>query len=818
MQKVPDSYQSLIQNLNSEVASTNNPDLARKALFDITKSLQGRSGGLRIIPPGDSESKIVVSLATWGRRGNLADQLEGTREFVKSAFRHAYQPIIDRLPLGPDKLDKQSALDDLIEDFNNTVENKKNVFGKNTMRKFFNRAEQEFTSSLNKVNSGRNGRISGTEFVSFSDSNRSVSPLPVFQPYVHKDLKTLFQRTAQLNLNIGDGDNFLGDQNQAIGAGVNQLGESGAFGTAFEISSPNGQNPQVLKIANNLKSIHYMSPDLRDNDGAAFYLPSSKHSAIPGVVMSTDLFIVAQDKKDNTKKYYHIPLANCHEAKKFVRDLRRTNRIGVVAQLMPKARGQVLEKIDLKNKPQDRWAFAKQAFSATKKLNERGLIDRDIKTDNYLYDTTSKKAEKIDNGLMIKVSQSESKKRCGTSLCGTPDYLHPKLMVENPKYGPEVDAFSLAMTLARNKYGQSFLDACSQRYLDPDNIGKGLSEKYISSKSKYPNRSEIEILMAFADYKNTDLFNSIYRAVFRDIRNGDPEAKFIQKLMDISFTEPDFTKSGRNEIYMDYYQALNDLMNDPYLNNTPEGLNLEHYPHLNPPSSNSPNRMAADFQEAETGRSRDTQFYDAADAQNPPAAQSVDPQPIAQEPVANSASSQKFDNIAFGLFVATDTTVRPRVNNADWSKATNKPPELQNYVHIPSAADGYCLLTSLAAARNQTTKELIAELQQAAQEIGETDVLKLELENAKKAVGIDHKNIANLLKKLGIAFKEVLLYDSTPPGYFTSSEVPEGAQLTANDPVLLFRGEHFDLLVPKEVADRNNLPYDGSQFIKNVAR
>jgi hypothetical protein len=177
-------------------------------------------------------------------------------------------------------------------------------------------------------------------------------------------------------------------------------------------------------------------------------------------------------------------------------------------------------------------------------------------------------------------------------------------------------------------------------------------------------------------------------------------------------------------------------------------------------------------------------------------------------------AQQSYSNVKFDSFALGDTS-RPKTNNTDWNNAIGKPQELQDFVHIPARADGYCLLTSLAATRNQTTTELIADLKQAAQETGETESLNNELEKAKSAEGIDHKNIANLLNKLGIAFKEVQLTDANPPEFFTSSEVPENAKLTPNSPVLLFREGHFDLLVPKSVADQYKLHHNGSQFIKN---
>lgn len=197
-----------------------------------------------------------------------------------------------------------------------------------------------------------------------------------------------------------------------------------------------------------------------------------------------------------------------------------------------------------------------------------------------------------------------------------------------------------------------------------------------------------------------------------------------------------------------------------------------------------------------------------------PATNSVQAVAEAQVPQNIPSNQQSFTNVSFDSFPRGDKP-RPKLNNEDWSKATGKPPGLADYVHIPSRADGYCLITALAASRNQTTKELIAQLDVLA---GNLDInLKNRWEIAKRdansGAGIDQSEILQLLVTAGLNFRVVQL---TTSGDFESLKAlaPDPAP-TADSPVLLFRDKHFDLLLPKSVAEKNNLPYDGSKFIKN---
>jgi hypothetical protein len=198
-----------------------------------------------------------------------------------------------------------------------------------------------------------------------------------------------------------------------------------------------------------------------------------------------------------------------------------------------------------------------------------------------------------------------------------------------------------------------------------------------------------------------------------------------------------------------------------------------------------------------------------ADQQPPPQANPI------QQNIA-FAKPQTYTNVSFKAFGQDNP--RPKINNEDWFKATNKPPKLADYVHIPSQADGFCLLTCLAASRNQTTTQLISELDRVADGLGNAELIKWNSEKTKaqKGDGIDTTNISNLLAKAGLGFKQVQLTENpSTPAFFQTFEIPVNAKLSADSPVLLFREKHFDLLLPRSEAQKHNLSFDGSKYIAN---
>jgi serine/threonine protein kinase len=585
---------------------------ARELLFDITKNLQGRSGVLRLVQP--PEGKMACERATWspfGIRGGAA-QLDTTR-FVQKLFYSAYQPAIDRLSEGEEKIKKQQLLDQLVVDFTRTAGEKDHLFGKATLRTFFNRAEQELTSELDRleVAEGRAAQDNNRFLPRIvedkaADSQPSVVPdidhfdqagnyhphvvvhqpnqelpnlqsvhpqqdhlpqplliqqpvvvrlLPPFTPTKNASSTTLFQSITGLDLRSA------------------KSFDEGGMGEVFEVPSQNGTAPQIFKKllikydSDITKSL--IANDLRNMDGTSIYLQSGSQS-IPGLVAATDIFIAAFENNSGVAEYHHVPLNNPPEAKRYLRELQKNNSIAVVGQLMPKAKGRSLDGLDLTGPSPERvahrQAIAQQMMTTLHAYTKRGFADRDIKPDNLIYDEGTRTLAKIDNGLMVKFSKDPSKRSFGKGPSGTSCYLAPQKF---SKYGPEVDAYELAMTLAEIKYGRDFIDAASERYANPRKLSGGIDPNYAKYRNQpaFSKGTEFVFLAKFAQSKKR---HKIMDQVQDDLKKNDPEAKFIEKLMEISFTKPNFAApGGRQEIYADYYRNLDDLMNDPYLNQNP---------------------------------------------------------------------------------------------------------------------------------------------------------------------------------------------------------------------------------------------------------
>lgn len=490
------------------------PDQARQSLFDITRSLQGRHGVLCIIEPGEgSQDSISYELATWGlnRKRDRADDLLNATAFVQKQFANAYQPVIDRMPAGPEKKEKQEILDLLLRDFTQTALRKNSQFGKTTMREFFNRAETAFTSEAERLTiaDGRAGQegefkprgvFEGVPDIDDFDENGDYHPPVVVPP--HQEIPFQPPQSQQLPAEVNLPEQHLNSHpvdpqrnsllqppliqqpaavrvlptftptknssKTALFQSITGLDLSsaksfseGGMGEVFDVPSQNGAAPQILKNLklkgdSNIKNF-FIAKDLRNKDGTAVYLQSHSQS-IPGLVAATDLFIVACDKKSASQEYHHVPLNNPPEAKKYLRDLQKTNHIAVVGQLMPKAEGRSLDRLDLKGsdpkKGVHRKAIAQQLMTTLHAYTTLGYTDCDIKPDNAIYDTKTMKVQKIDQGLMVKFSKKDSKRLFATGVKGTPSYLAPQKF--NNRYGPEVDAYEMAMTLAKIKYGSAF--------------------------------------------------------------------------------------------------------------------------------------------------------------------------------------------------------------------------------------------------------------------------------------------------------------------------------------------------------------------------
>lgn len=82
--------------------------------------------------------------------------------------------------------------------------------------------------------------------------------------------------------------------------------------------------------------------------------------------------------------------------------------------------------------------ISRQLASAVAHMHEQGIVHRDIKLENVLVDSTSKKVKLTDFGL----SNTFNKGELLSTNCGSPEYAAPELQ-KCESYGCEVDIWAL---------------------------------------------------------------------------------------------------------------------------------------------------------------------------------------------------------------------------------------------------------------------------------------------------------------------------------------------------------------------------------------
>lgn len=205
--------------------------------------------------------------------------------------------------------------------------------------------------------------------------------------------------------------------------------------------------------------------------------------------------------------------------------------------------------------------------------------------------------------------------------------------------------------------------------------------------------------------------------------------------------------------------------------------------------------------------------------------------------------TQRVNQLTFQEFRNNDTVVS-HDNYNDWTIANNKPKGLQDYVHIPVQADGYCLLTAYAAATNSTTTKLLQKIQDAITNKSELQQIwknarensfnkgSLDPENPNSKENINNFNkgglggrglevdqdLSKVFKEAGINFDIV----SEQNGVFVRQN-SDDMNVTAiktvqpNVPVFFLKRGHFDLLMPKKLAVKYGFSTNGNKYIVNDA-
>lgn len=542
---------------------------SRKVLHELTTNIQGKSGVIKLMHTTKENKDMVFERKAWYQFGTRSDaKLERTTKYVESLFKEAYQPIIDKIPVEQERIEKQQALDHLINDFQQHAKEKNNKIGNNTMRAFLNRAEATFVDRKEMlwVRNGNNARP--TE-VAQAPTPRYISPAPEFEVKEFATLEELKQSYNEKGT-------------------VERIGQGG-MGTVFSITDNQNGQKHCLKLSSD-KGLISFREDLRRNDFSAVYLHGDKGRKIPHLARPTKLIIQTKNNETDPGKLLVVSLGNHREAKQYLRELASNNAEVLIAGMeMPHAEGHgidALKKImDLGSN--NRKHIGRQLFEYLKTANEMGIVDRDFKPENLIYNVNTKELTKIDNGLQVKLSSNPNKQQHHTNrgASGTPTYLAPNKGINGT--GPETDLFEAAMTMMEIKYGRSFLDLAMHRFEGSEREAfdqMNYNEKHqILKENGYQKNSDITNAVEVSRFNHkpvsylrslcelgksrSEIHDKAAFYILKDLDDGDPETKFYEKMFENWYDSRKSidTSQGRKTIFADYYQRLNTLTDDAWL-------------------------------------------------------------------------------------------------------------------------------------------------------------------------------------------------------------------------------------------------------------
>ncbi|CAD5113121.1 DgyrCDS2311 [Dimorphilus gyrociliatus] len=93
----------------------------------------------------------------------------------------------------------------------------------------------------------------------------------------------------------------------------------------------------------------------------------------------------------------------------------------------------------------------RQIASGVAYLHEKNIVHRDIKDENIIVDTAAWTLQIIDFGSAATIADGKT----FGSFCGTVEYCSPEVLLGKRYRGPELDAFSLGVTLYTMVYGEN---------------------------------------------------------------------------------------------------------------------------------------------------------------------------------------------------------------------------------------------------------------------------------------------------------------------------------------------------------------------------
>ncbi len=629
----------------------------RELLHNLTVNVQNKQGSLKLMHTTDESKTMAFERKSWWQFGTRADtKMANTSRYVETLFRDSYQPLVDSMPEGADKTAKQDQLNQLIQDFQAHVAGKSNLFGKTTMRTFFNRAEMEFVSDAHSSNIQARGNqaafkpiapeeddfvllvegeppnnaqdLAPVELIpnpipeqKVDDNKLTFGPLqnelqqvkvPSFAPdqLIQEQIpeqnvnQNPIPLIAEPLISAEDPQQNIPIQPILINPQIRQIPEfkpsaastqgrilaqilrgtnseiigEGAFGRVYKVERP-GLPTTCLKLSiGQVSNVSLIPTDgnLRNFDASVIYMNSEKGLKIPHLARPTAL-IVGTVKDDKTQRYYRVPLENYRDAKQYLRKLAHENKYAFIqGSEMPMASGQELHKINLKSdqSASHRQAIGKQLLEYVSESHKIGIIDRDHKPDNLIYDRAQKKLTKIDLGMQTKLSTNPLKDIVSDEYCGTPDFMST---LKSGKYGPDADLFEAGMSLMEVRYGGEFLSFARSRFSAlniPGNYQKNLQitkaresttfRNYRNSPGN-ANKSYLQCLLEYSP--NTKRHKLLASTILKDLKNGVPEAKFYEEIFEVATKSRlvNDTSEGRKTVFTDYYQKLDTLMQNEWI-------------------------------------------------------------------------------------------------------------------------------------------------------------------------------------------------------------------------------------------------------------
>jgi hypothetical protein len=225
-----------------------------------------------------------------------------------------------------------------------------------------------------------------------------------------------------------------------------------------------------------------------------------------------------------------------------------------LGQLMPLAQGEEVFTM-ARNQPftaNENKALLRSALTGLKSLAYKGIIHRDIKSENLFFDRATGKATFIDPSMMFKQSRNRPELQYCPGFSGTFGMMHPR-MLRKEKISFEADLYALGVTSLETLYPKAVPLVNRMMRADYDAGGYSRADLESSSYRDYVDRA-ISIGLLSGDILKE------FTTMQRDLDTEGTPAHFAAKMLELA-NKP--AKSWVNRYQAQRY--YDQLLSDPYL-------------------------------------------------------------------------------------------------------------------------------------------------------------------------------------------------------------------------------------------------------------